>query len=167
MFLKFAVPYLPRFQNLPAELRFMFRAESVQSARVLRWDIWPGAIEIQPGMTAEEMGRVRAGHRAKWREQSGSWDEFERWVLRNEEPPVVSAAMLAMSSGERVLKAGLNIREGEYVELVIRSEGLSVFRTDGGSIDLDQFKRLGEEYWDERSGPGHVRSKNPSGERQI
>ena len=72
-----------------------------------------------------------------------------------------------MSSGERALKAGLNIREGEYVELVIRSEGLSVFRTDGESIDLDQFKRLGEEYWAERWGPGHVRSKNPSGERQI
>lgn len=148
VFMTFAVPHLSRFHNLPAELRFIFRAEGVQSARVLRWNFWVGFIKTKAETPAEPASELRPDYRASWREQSDSWDHFEQRLLQVEEPPVISAALLAASPGQLALKIGLNTDGHEYVELIVRSESISVFRTDGKSIDLAQFQRLGEEYWD-------------------
>jgi hypothetical protein len=148
MVLTFSSFYLPKFHKLPLDLKFLLKLDGVQSARVVTWKVWPGVRPTFENVSYEEGNRLSEEHRAKWREESSSWSEFEVRIGRETNPPDISDVILAGVEGTGVaIHIGVTMDDGTYWELYLRASKLTVLRSDGEPIDLEQFKKLGEAYW--------------------
>ena len=79
------IEHLSKFHKLDEGFQFILHLESVQSARVLRYAVWPGECSILEGLSVEEQRKVVAEYQAKWREESASWNEFESRITREDE----------------------------------------------------------------------------------
>jgi hypothetical protein len=88
MTLSCEIEHLRSFNGLPEGLKFVLSLDGVQSARVLRYAIWPGEFTIPPGVSREEEARLVADYQAKWREESVAWSEFEAAVLLRSKYPI-------------------------------------------------------------------------------
>ena len=150
------VEHLRSFHNLGEGFQFIVRLDGVQSARVLRYAIWPGGCSIPVGLSREEERKVVAEYQAKWREESASWNAFESVVTREDKQifDISDTALATSPSGSVALKLcgqlNCNSTQGfaTYHEVFLRSEKLTISGSDGKQFGLDQFQRLGEAYWE-------------------
>jgi hypothetical protein len=143
------IEHLRSFHEFGEGFQFVFRLGGVQSARVLRYPIWPGDFSVPAGLSREEENHIIKEYQAKWREESASWVEFESRVTReNEQVLDVSDAAIAISqSGVVALKLGGHLNYATYHELYVRCESLRIFGGDGRQFELKEFVGLGETYW--------------------
>lgn len=106
MALSCEIEHLRDFFNLGDRFKFILNLEGVQSARVLRYEIWPGGCSIPDGLSVEDQRRIVDEYQAKWREESGSWTDFEHGITRENEQvfDISHAAITASSDGPVALK---------------------------------------------------------------
>jgi len=150
MTLSCEIEHLRSFNGLAEGLRFVLSLDGVQSARVLRYTIWPGGFTIPPGVSREEEARLVADYQAKWREESVAWSEFEAAVTReNEQVLDISDATVALSPDREIgLRLCGHLNYATYHEVFIRAAHLRVSGTDGKELTLEEFRTLGQLYWD-------------------
>jgi len=117
---------------------------------VLRYAIWPGDFGIPKGLSREQESVLVAEYQAKWREESLSWDEFERSVTHEDEQVFdICDAILARSPvGEVALRLCGHLNYAVYHEVYLRAAHSEVAASDGRHLNLDQFKQFGERYWE-------------------
>jgi hypothetical protein len=144
------IEHLREFHRLDEGFRFTFQLGGVQSARVLCYAIWPGGCSIPDGLSVEEQRKIVADYQAKWREESASWNEFEARITREDEQVFdISDAALATSPNSPVaFKLCGHINHATYHEVYIRFEMLKISGSDGRELELRDFQRLGEQYWE-------------------
>ena len=143
------IEHLRTFHRLGEGFQFILQLKGVQSARVLRYAIWPGECSIQDGLPTEEQRKLVAEYQAKWREESASWNEFESRVTREDEQVFdISDAAIATSVPSAVaLKLCGYLNYATYHEVYLRFENLKIAGSEGKQFELDEFQQLGEAYW--------------------
>ncbi|HMI54272.1 MAG TPA: hypothetical protein VK525_22375 [Candidatus Saccharimonadales bacterium] len=144
------IEHLRVFCQLDEGFQFVFRLEGVQSARVLRYATWPGECPTLEGFSFEEQRKIVAEYQAKWREESTSWTEFESRIAREDEQVLdISDAVLALSrTGQLALKICGHLNHATFHEAYLRFQTLKISGSDGKQIELEEFRRLGEKYWE-------------------
>jgi hypothetical protein len=148
--LNLEIEHLRIFYELPLEMQFLFRLEGVQSARVLKYSVWPGAFTIPSDVSKEEEARLVAAYQAKWREESLSWSDLEKAVTAEHKQVIdISDATLATGADRSVALRIMGLfNYTSYHELVLRAERLTIFRSDAGELAANDLVKLGETYWD-------------------
>jgi hypothetical protein len=148
--LRCEIEHLRSFHHLADGLAFMLSLHGVQSARVLRYAIWPGEFAIPDGLSREQELKLVEDYQSKWREESLSWSEFEGSVKReNEQVFDLSDATLAVSSdGSVALQLCGHLNYAKYHEVYLRAAQLEVSDSDGKRFNLEDFQKLGELYWE-------------------
>jgi hypothetical protein len=143
------IEHLNMFHKLDEGFQFILHLEGVQSARVLRYAVWPGGCSIPDGLSVEEQRKIVAEYQAKWREESASWNEFESRITRKDEQVFdISDAAIAMSpAGPFALKLCGHLNYATYHEAYLRFETIRILGSDGKRFELEEFQRLGEKYW--------------------
>ena len=144
------IEHLSKFHKLDEPYRFILHLEGVQSARVLRYAIWPGGCSIPEGLSVEDQRKIVAEYQAKWREESASWNEFETRITREDEQVFdISDAALAVSpNGPVAFKICGHLNYATYHEVYLRFGILRILGSDGKLFELEEFQRLGEKYWE-------------------
>jgi hypothetical protein len=144
------IEHLNEFHKLEKGFQFVLHFEGVQSARVLRYAMWPGGCSVPDGLSYEEQRKIVAEYQAKWREESASWNEFESRITREDEQVFdISDAALAVSPrGLFALKLCGHLNYATYHEAYLRFETLKITGSDGKQFELEAFQRLGEQYWE-------------------
>ena len=138
------------FHQWPLDMHFVFRLEGVQSARVVKYSIWPGPFSVPPGVSKEEQERLVAEYQAKWREESLSWTELEK-AMGAEDKQVIDIADAGLATekdGGVALRISGLLNYTAYHELFLRAEKLTISRTDVGEVSVEELLKLGEAYWD-------------------
>jgi hypothetical protein len=148
--LNLEIEHLRIFYELPLDMQFLFRFEGVQSARVLKYSVWPGTFSIPKGVSKEEEARLVAEYQAKWREESVSWEDLEKSVTTEHKQVIdISDATLAVAeNGSVALRIVGLFNYTTYHELFLRAERLAIFRSDAGELSVSDLLKLGEAYWD-------------------
>jgi hypothetical protein len=138
------------FHQWPLDMRFVFRLDGVQSARVVKYSIWPGTFAVPPGVSKEEQERLMAQYQAKWREESLSWSDLEKAMTAEPKQviDIVDAALATGKDGAVALRISGLLNYTAYHELFLRAEKLTISRTDAGEITVAELLKLGEAYWD-------------------
>ena len=150
MVLTFYSFYLPKFHNLPLDLKFLFKLHGVQAARIVSWEIWPGPEPDLAGVSYDESERLVSEYHTKWRQESYSWSEFETRIGGEKNPPEISDAVLAGNDEIGIaISFGVKMDDGDYFQAYLRASELTVLRSDGEPINLEDFKKLGHEYWED------------------
>lgn len=144
------IEHLRSFHHFNDGFKFILGLEGVQSARVVRYAIWPSGCSIPAGIAREEERKLVEEYQSKWREESASWNEFEAGISRqNEQVLDISDAVLAAShtSGGAIKVCG-HLNYTVYHELFLRFEALKLSGSDGKPFELREFLKLGEAYWE-------------------
>src|SRR6267143_5733245 len=138
------------FHQWPLDMHFIFRLQGVQSARVVKYSIWPGTFAVPPGVSKEEQERLVAEYQAKWREESANWSDLEKAVTAEHKQviDIVDAGLATEKDGGVALRINGLLNYTMYHELSLRAEKLTISRTDGGEITIAELLKLGEAYWD-------------------
>jgi hypothetical protein len=138
------------FHQWPLDMHFVFRLDGVQSARVVKYSIWPGPFAVPPGVSKEEQERLVADYQAKWREESLSWSDLEKAVTAEHKQVIdISDAGLATEKdGAVALRISGLLNYTAYHEIFLRAEKLTISRTDAGKVSVAELLKLGEAYWD-------------------
>lgn len=147
--LNLEIEHLRIFYELPLDMQFLFRLEGVQSARVMKYSVWPGTFKVPAGVSGEEEARLVAEYQAKWREESGSWEDLEKAVTTEHKQVLdISDATLAVAeNGTVALRIVGLFNYTTYHELFLRAERLTIFRSDAGQLSVSDLLKLGEVYW--------------------
>lgn len=148
--LTFEIAHLRKFHRLPKGLQFRIQLAGVQSARVVRYAMWPGEFKVPAGASRAEEARLTAAYQDKCREESASWNQFEAAISPEKQMVLeITNAILASGPPKQVslLLNGHDHHSG-YYELNLRAESIEFQRSDGESMDLRKFLKLGESYWD-------------------
>ena len=138
------------FHQWPLDMRFVFRLDGAQSARVVKYSIWPGPFAVPPGGSKEEQQRLVAEYQAKWREESLSWSDLEKAVTAEHKQviDIADAALATEKDGAVALRIAGLLNYTAYHELFLRGEKLTISRTDAGEVSIEELLKLGEAYWD-------------------
>lgn len=138
------------FYQWPLEMQFVFRLDGVQSARVQKYSVWPGAFSIPAGTSKEEEARLVAEYQAKWREESLSWTDLEKTMTEENKQVIdISDATLATGpDGAVALRINGLLNYTMYHEIFLRAERLTISRTDAGELKVEELLKLGAAYWD-------------------
>jgi hypothetical protein len=149
MTLSCEIGHLREFHKLDEGFRFLLNLKGVQSARVLRYAIWPGGCSISDGLSVEQQRQIVAEYQAKWREESASWTDFESRITREDEQvfDISDAAITAAPEGPVSLKICGHLNYATYHEVYLRFEMLKILGTNGRRFELEEFMRMGEAYW--------------------
>jgi hypothetical protein len=144
------IEHLRVFCKLDGGFQFVLRLEGVQSARVLRYAVWPGGCSILDGLSVEEQRKIVAEYQAKWREESASWTEFESRIAREDEQvfDISDAALATSPTGQFALEICGHLNYAAYHKAYLRFETLKISGSDGKQFELEEFRRLGERYWE-------------------
>jgi hypothetical protein len=147
--LNLEIEHLRIFYELPLDMQFLFRFEGVQSARVLKYSVWPGAFSVPKGVSKDEEARLVAEYQAKWREESVSWVDLEKAVTSEHKQVIdISDASLAVAeNGSVALRVVGLFNYTTYHELFLRAERFTIFRSDAGELSVSDLLKLGEAYW--------------------
>ena len=150
MAMTFEVEHLRTFHNFGEGFRFILQLDGVQSARVLRYVIWPGGCSIPDRLSREEEHQLVAEYQSKWREESATWSDFESQITReNEQVFDISDAALAISpSGPAAVRLCGHLNYATYHEVFVRSETPRILGSDGKEFGIEEFRGLGEAYWE-------------------
>jgi hypothetical protein len=148
--LTFEIAHVRKFHKLPKDLQFRIHLAGVQSARVVRYAIWPGEFKVPAGASRAQEARLVTQYQDKCREESASWNEFEAAISPEKQMVLeISNAILAGGPPNQ-MSLLLNGRDGHHVyyELTLRAERVEFQRSDGESIEMAKFVKLGEAYWE-------------------
>jgi len=148
--LNLEIEHLRMFYDLPLDMQFLFRLQGVQSARVLKYAVWPGAFSVPPGVSKDEESRLVAEYQAKWREESVGWSELEN-AITTECQQVIDISDATLAAGEKdsaTLRIVGLFNYTTYHELFLRAERLTIFRSDAGELTVPELLKLGEAYWE-------------------
>lgn len=126
----------------------MFSLCGVQSVRALEFAVWPGEIDLPASLTWEERQRRTTQYQRKGRQQSESWVNVERAITNSEDVEITDGDLLKGTSGAVALRLGVLTGDGNWYEVLIRSEEFSIQRGDGREETLDHFLEMGRAYWD-------------------
>ena len=138
------------FHQWPLDMHFVFRLDGVQSARLVKYSIWPGPFAVPAGVSKEEQERLVAEYQAKWREESLSWSDLEKAVTAEHKQVIdISDAGLATEKdGTVALRISGLLNYTAYHEIFLRAEKLTISRTDAGKVSVAELLKLGKAYWD-------------------
>lgn len=143
------VEHLREFHHLPEGFQLILALEGVQSARVLRYSIWPGEFCVPSGVSREEESRLVLEYQAKWREESLSWAEFEKVITRECEQILdIADATLATSKDSVALRLRGHLNYTVYHEVFLRADKLTISGSNGRIFGLKEFQEFGEAYWE-------------------
>jgi len=150
------IEHLRDFHKLAEDFHFILQLDGVQSARVLRYAIWPGGCSIPDGLSVEEQRRIVAEYQAKWREESASWNDFETQITRQDEQvfDISDAALATSPNGRLALKLCGHLNHATYHEVFLRFETLKILGSDERQLELEEFLQFGETYWQAFSNRG-------------
>jgi hypothetical protein len=142
--------HLLEFHKLPLDMQFLLRLDGVQSARVVRYSIWPGEFLVPAGVSREEESRLIAEYQSKWREESLSWSELESAVTTEckQVIDITDATMAASADNSVALRISGLLNYAAYHELFLRAERLTLSRGDGQDLGIAGLLKMGEAYWD-------------------
>ncbi|HLX85733.1 MAG TPA: hypothetical protein VKR59_17655 [Terriglobales bacterium] len=138
------VDYVRDFHGLPEDTRFVVTLSGVQSARVVRSEIWPGEFSIPKGISREDESRLVADYQSKWREESQTWSEFE--LASRDHAVVLDADIAVGNSNQLALRLVVMLANGPISEVFVRAEGIK-FSVGERQMEQAEFTALGEEYW--------------------
>ena len=152
MTISIEIEHLSKSHQLGAGFTFTIELRGVQSARVVRYAIWPGGCHIPDGISRDEESKIVEEYQAKWREESASWNEFESGITRANKQKfgLCDAAVVKSQSGATALKLCGHMNHETYHELFLRFETLEISGTDDKQIQIEEFQRMGERYWESR-----------------
>ena len=138
------------FHQWPLDMRFVFRLEGVQSARVVKYSIWPGTFAVPPALSKQEQDRLVAEYQAKWREESANWSDLEKAVTAEHKQVVdiVDASLATEKDGAVALRISGLLNYTAYHQIFLRAEKLTISRTDAGKVTIAELLKLGAAYWD-------------------
>jgi hypothetical protein len=143
------VEHLREFHHLPEGFQLHLFLEGVQSARVFRYAIWPGEFSVPPGVSSEEEDRLVLEYQTKWREESVSWNEFEKTITRACEQVLdIADAALATSRDCVALRLRGHLNYAVYHEMFLRAERLTISGSNGKIFGLREFQQFGEAFWE-------------------
>jgi hypothetical protein len=140
--------YIREHHGLPDDLRFILRFEGVSSVRANVFAVWPGELSLPPGASPEERNRAIGEVQAKSREQSVSWSELETALEAEGVTFDIYAAELVEGENSVALRLQGYLDSEDYYELFIRAASLALSTSDGQGLTLQQFRQMGELYWD-------------------
>jgi hypothetical protein len=154
--LELDVFYIREHHGLPDGLRFILRFDGVSSVRANVFAVWPGELSLPPGASPEERNRAIGEVQAKSREQSVSWSALETALEAEGVTFDIYAAELAEGENSVALRLQGYLDSEDYDELFIRAGSLSLSTSDGKGLTLQEFRQMGELYWDafEQRQPG-------------
>jgi len=138
--------YIREYHNLPEGTLFDFIFDGVTSARVTTYAIWPGKFAVPKKASREEEDRLIKEYQSKWREESLGWNDFEKSLQKKEASLTVLDPELALTDSAVSIKIG-GLLNDKYHNMFIRASNLTIKRSDGKSLRLDDFIKLGREYW--------------------
>lgn len=144
--LTFDTVYIRNFHNLPEGTLFNFLLEGVTSARVATHSIWPGKFTVPKGASRAEEDRLIKEYQSKWREVSFGWDEFENLLKKRKNTFDISDAEVALGSRNCALRLSGHIQD-KYYSVFIRAFELIIKSSDGKTLTVDEFVKLGTAYW--------------------
>lgn len=138
------------FYQWPLDVQFVFRLGGVQSARVVKYSIWPGPFSLPPGVSKEEQERLVAEYQTKWREESLNWSDLEKAMTAEHKQviDIADATLATEKNGAVALRISGLLNYTAYHELFLRAEKLTISRTDAGELAVAELLKLGEAYWD-------------------
>src|SRR5216684_1782073 len=138
------------FHQWPLDMHFVFRLEGVQSARAVKYSIWPGTFAVPPGVSKEEQERLDAEYQAKWREESANWNDLEKAVTAEHKQviDIVDASLATEKDGSVALRISGLLNYTAYHQIFLRAEKLTISRTDAGKVTIAELLKLGAAYWD-------------------
>jgi hypothetical protein len=150
------IEHLRSFHQLGDGFQLIIRLAGIQSARVLRYEIWPGEFSTPAGVSREEERRMIAEYQAKWREESTSWKQFEAAITPEYEQvfDISDAALATFRNSTLALKLCGHLNYATYHEVCLRFEALRISGSDGRQFALEDLQRLGEAYWEAFALPG-------------
>jgi hypothetical protein len=144
--MRFDVGYVRDFHHLPEHTQFVIVVKGVQSVRSVRSVPWPGGCSIPPGTPNAQQSTLIAEYHRKWREESQSWNDFER-LTSDPFGLEVSIATLARGADVVALHFGLLAARDSYVEAYIRGEDITFYIGETLATP-EEFVALGEAYWE-------------------
>jgi hypothetical protein len=143
------IAHLRRFRSYADDFTFDLYLAGVQSARVIRYAVWPGGFSPPAGVTREEEGRLINEYQAKWRQESASWVDFEASVTPEDDQVFdISNVQLARSTGVLALNISGHLNHAAYHEIFLRCEALTISGSDGTQFSLEELQNLGQAYWE-------------------
>jgi hypothetical protein len=148
--LEIDVSHMRSFHSLREETRFLLTLHDVESARVTAFMVWPGERPEMAGKLPEEQTLLVAEYQAKWREESVGWNDFVSAFPTNTLD--IYTAELAQSEHITTLQLTGSLDgdeiEDRYTTVSLRAGKLTVRQSDGLVLTLEQFIKLGEDYWE-------------------
>ncbi len=138
------------FHAWPLNMQFVFRLDGVQSARVLKYSIWPGTFAVPPALSKQEQDRLVAEYQAKWREESANWSDLEKAVTAEHKQviDIADASLATEKDGAVALRISGLLNYTAYHQIFLRAEKLTISRTDAGKVTIAELLKLGAAYWD-------------------
>jgi hypothetical protein len=97
-------------------------------------------------MPPDEQSRIVAEYQAKWREESEDWEKFEAFANHPGSPEVSNASLLSAVNGV-ALRLQMMVSGDSYRDVFFRADALSIRISDGRELTLNEFRMLGEAYW--------------------
>jgi hypothetical protein len=113
---------------------------------VTTYAIWPGKFAVPKNASREEEDRFIKEYQSKWREESLDWNDFEKSLQKKECSFTVLDPEFASSDQAASIRIG-GLLNDKYHNVFIRARKLTIDRSDGKSLKLDEFIKLGREYW--------------------
>ena len=148
LILEFQIWHLNDYHGFSADCRFSFEFVNVSSVRATRWSPWPGDFEIPKGMPPIEQSRLVDEYQTKWREESYSWSSVEdRFMGGNVGELDISNASIAVGRDAAALRLETESNDQGFQLLTIAAESLRIGRMPDIQLSLEDFVRLGEDFW--------------------
>jgi hypothetical protein len=148
--LEIDVPHIREHLQLGNEVRFILRLQAVESVRVTTWSVWPGPPPEVDGKPIEEQNRLITEYKAKWREESASWNDFEATFLSNKLDIYQAEIARQKSSVALQIVGSLNGEEfdDQFFRIFIRAGQTAIEQNNGIMGSIEHFLEMGKNYWE-------------------
>ena len=133
------------------DLNVLLTVDEVASVRAIGHFRRVGKFDEPDDISPEELTRLIEEYRAKWREESVTWLDFE--LALSTDPLQIMDANFVTDEDSKTLRLG-GFLNGEkfndiYFDVFVRGKDFSITRSDGDNLSLESFRRLGRKYWEE------------------
>lgn len=147
----FVMSHLAEREQFLGEFRFVLRFEGVQSVRVLHYSINSEGKIPPPDISWHQDEVLKSQYQAFWREESVSWREFESSITRKNGQvfDIVDAILTSRNRGTLAVRLKGYRNFADYHEIFLRSESVSLSRSDGQPFQLEALTKLGEAFWED------------------
>ncbi len=141
--------YIRKHHGLPDSFRFTLGMIDVESARATQHILWPGECVVPAGSSRDDERRIIDEYRAKWREESFSWDDFER-AAGSGEHEILEASLVRGDRTSIHLSTCPTVATAtnHAHEVFVRAEAMSLVGSDGTDFGIERFLAMGEAYWE-------------------